>query len=425
LEDNTPTRLNLFNSSRSFLHRQQRDWKVTVARTSLERFTYQMVYPYLSVYIVALGATATQLGIVNSIGMAVAGLLGPFTGGLIDRNGPKKLYLLGIVLLAVSYLVYGLAQNWSITIIAMIAYWLGWSTSIHSCATICGNCLVNRDRATGMMICEAVAAGLLGMAGPMLATWLVAHFGGVNIEGIRPLFWAGLIVTIGSFIIVLTQLSNQKWSARSKHKPGLMGGSLQVLKNNRYIKRWMVISAVANLPFGMILPFSQVFAHQIKGADEFVLGAMVAGSALASIALSIPLGRLADRFGRKKVLFTIIPLYWAANLLLIWAPGPSFLIVAGALQGFFNIGGPISSAIERELVPADQMGRWIGLTRLARMMLNACLAFAAGLIWDKIGPQYVFIIFVGIDLVVRVPLLFSVPETLHAYPEGSPASQRD
>lgn len=421
MEDNTKTQPGPLSSALSFLRRQQRDWKITVARTSLERFAYQMVYPYLSVYIVALGATVTQLGIVNSIGMAIAGLLGPFTGGLIDRNGPKKLYLLGIALIAVSYLIYGLAQHWSITIIAMIAYWMGWSTSIHSCATICGNCLVNRDRATGMMICEAVAAGLLGMAGPMLATWLVAHYGGVNTEGIKPLFFAGLIITVGSFIIVFTQLSGQKWSVESKAKPGLISGSMQVLKNNRYIKRWLIVSAVANLPFGMILPFSQVFAHQIKGANEFILGAMVAGSALASIAFSIPLGRLADRVGRKKVLFMVIPLFWASNLLLIWAPNPTFLIVAGALQGFFNIGGPISSAIERELVPADQMGRWIGLTRLSRMLLNACLAVAAGIIWDQIGPQYVFLIFVGIDLVVRIPLLISVPETLHSHLKSPPA----
>ena len=42
----------------SFLRRQQRDWKITVLRTSLDKLAYQMVFPYLSIYIVALGATA-------------------------------------------------------------------------------------------------------------------------------------------------------------------------------------------------------------------------------------------------------------------------------------------------------------------------------------------------------------------------------
>lgn len=68
------------DSGFAFLKRQQHDWKVTMGRACLERFTYQMVFPYISVYIVALGATGTQLGIVNSIGMGVAGLLSPLTG---------------------------------------------------------------------------------------------------------------------------------------------------------------------------------------------------------------------------------------------------------------------------------------------------------------------------------------------------------
>jgi len=130
----------------SFLKRQERDWKVTVLRTSLDKLAYQMVFPYLSIYIVALGATGTQLGIVNSTGMLIAGFSALFTGSFIDRIGSKKIYLIGIGFMATSYLTYGLAQTWGVTIIAMVAYWLGFSTSVHSCATICGNCLVNRDR---------------------------------------------------------------------------------------------------------------------------------------------------------------------------------------------------------------------------------------------------------------------------------------
>jgi MFS family permease len=139
---------------------------------------------------------------------------------------------------------------------------------------------------------------------------------------------------------------------------------------------------------------------------------MVTGSALLSIVFAIPLGRLADMIGRKKILYATVPLFWVSNLLLVWAPNPTFLIIAGILQGFFYIGGPIAAAMERELVPPEQMGRWLGITRLFRMFLNACLAFLCGIIWDKVGPQYVFLLFVLLDLVFRVPLLISMPETL-------------
>ncbi len=399
----------------SFLKRQERDWKVTVLRTSLDKLAYQMVFPYLSIYIVALGASGTQLGMVNSIGMIIAGVFGPFTGWFIDRIGPKKIYLTGIGFMGISYLTYGLAQNWGITIFAMIAYWLGFSTSSHSCATICGNCLVNRDRATGMLICETVAAGLLGMAGPMLATWLVTRYGGVNIGGIRPLFFTGLMITIGTFLIVLTQLSKRMWVRTGANGPNLLKGISQVLKGGNHLKKWLVIASISQLPAGMVFPFTQVFAHSIKGANEFVLGAMVTGSALASIVFAIPLGRLADRIGRKKVLYITIPLFWISNVILIFAPSPAFLILAGILQGFYFIGASIAAAIERELVPPEQMGRWIGITRFFKMVLSAVLALSAGVIWDGAGPQYTFIAFLGIDLLIRMPLLISMPETLHSH----------
>ncbi|MHB8770653.1 MAG: MFS transporter [Syntrophales bacterium] len=404
----------VLGSGVSFLKRQQRDWKVTVARTSLDKLAYQMVFPYLSIYIVALGATGTELGMVNSVGLIVAGLFGPFTGWFIDRIGPKKIYLVGIGFLALSYLTYGLAERWEIAIIAMVAYWLGFSTSTQSCATICGNCLINKDRATGMLICETVAAGILGMAGPMLATWLVARWGGVTIDAIRPLFYSGLLITAGTFVIVLTQLSARRWTARGGTDPNPVRGIAQVFAGGPHLSKWLVISAMSQLPLGMVFPFTQVFAHSVKGADEFVLGAMVTGSALASILFAVPLGRLADRIGRKKVLYVTIPLFWSSNLLLIFAPAPGFLIAAGILQGFYFIGAAITAALERELVPPEQMGRWVGVNRFCKMTTSGVLALTAGLIWDRIGPQYLFLAFVGIDLLIRMPLLISIPETLHA-----------
>jgi hypothetical protein len=48
------------------------------------------------------------------------------------------------------------------------------------------------------------------------------------------------------------------------------------------------------------------------------------------------------------------------------------------------------------------------------MVTAALLALCAGLIWDGIGPQFIFLLYVAIDLLVRLPLLIAIPETLHA-----------
>jgi MFS family permease len=396
----------------SFVGRQARDWRVTVARTSLDKLIYQMVFPYQSLYIVALGASATQLGAINSAGMVAAALLGPSTGWLIDRIGTKRVYLAGISMLIVSYLIYSLAQGWPMALLAMVAYWLGYSTSVLGCATVCGNCLASRDRATGMMICETVTAGLLGMAGPLIGAWLVANSGGVGISGIRPLFVVATVATLGTFTLVLTQLSDRRW-VNIRGTPKHMFKDLhQVLKGGRYLKRWLVVTSIAQMPVAMVFPFSQVYAHEVKGADAYVLGAMVTAQAVTSIVFAIPLGRLADRSGRKRVLYMAMPLFWLSNVVLVWAPHPALLVVAGALQGFYYIASPISGAMERELVPTGQMGRWLGITRFFRMLLSALMAMVAGVMWDSIGPECLFLGFVAIDLLLRLPLLVGMPETL-------------
>jgi len=324
-----------------FLKRQQRDWKVTVVRSSSSFFFYRIVFPYVSVYAMALGATGTQLGIINSVGMGVAGLVGPLTGWLIDRAGVKRIYLIGIVLLAVSYLVYGLAQGWVIIIIAMVAYWLGTSTSGHGCTVICANSLASEDRATGMAICEIFAAGILGLAAPMLGALLVTTFGGVNVSGIRPLFFVCLAGTIATFFLILTQLSNRKWGKLGETSLSFFRDLSQIFKQGRNLKRWLLITCVGNLPFAMLLPFVQPFAHEVKGADQYILGAMVF-----------------------------------------------------------------------ELVPADQMGRWMGIVRFFRMLFAAGAVYLAGVIWDNIGPQYLFLSVIAFDLLIRIPLLIGMPETL-------------
>jgi len=317
-------------------------------------------------------------------------------------------------------MTYALAQSWEITFLAMAAYWLGYSIAGLSCATICGNCLVNRDRATAMMICETLAAGLLGIGGPMIGAVIVGSSGRVDPGSIRPLFFIAFGTSVATFVLVWSMLSRRRWGSAVNPRD-FIGELFEVMGHGRHLRRWMVISAVGALPTGMVLAFSQVYAHEVKGADGFTLGLMTAATAAGSIALALPLGRLADRIGRKRVLYLTIPLFAASCLVLVWAPSAPFLVLAGGMQAFFFLGSPIAAAMERELVPVAYMGRWIGLLRVARMLLSSAMVIVAGLIWDQVGPAVVFLAYVVIDLGIRVPLLVTMPETLSVDPDAAVA----
>jgi len=403
----------------NFVKRQDYDWKITAIRSSLSMFVYQMVFPYISVYTLALGATATELGIVNSLGMGLAGLIGPFVGWTIDSYGVKRMYLVGIGLLAASYLAYGTARSWRIAIFAMLAYWLGQTASGVSCNVICGNTLASKDRATGMSLCETVAAGLLGIAAPMLGALLVRQFGGADVGGIRPIFFVCLAGTLATFLLIFGKLSDRKWGARGATGLKAFWHELAtVLKERPRLRRWIVVSSLNFLPMGMVLPFTQPFAHQVKGADEFILGAMVTGFAVTPLVFGVFIGRLADKIGRKRVLYFTTPLFWVSSLLLIYAPSGGILILAGVLQGFYFVSSVVAGAMTFELMSPEQMGKWLGILRLFRMCLAACAAYVAGTIWDNVGPQYVFLAVIGLDLLIKMPLLISMPETLMIEEQG-------
>lgn len=399
----------------TFWKAQQKDWKVTVLRTSMERLGYQVISPYLSLYIIALGATKSQLGTITAIGMLMSGLLGPYIGRFIDKNGARNIYIFGIVMLLCSYLTYGFAPGWQVCVLAMIIYYFGQGIAGQSCATICGNCLKTCDRARGMLVCESLAAGFMGMGGPMIAVFLLTKVIGVeeskaSAADLRWLFFVSATFTLISLMVVVSKLGNQRWAA--KNSGGALKQGMEILKTNVNARKWLIISAVGNLPNAMVIPYVQVYAEEMKGASLAVLGYMVTGAALASTLFGYPVGALADRFGRKKVLFVTIPLFWLSSILLILSPSPAVLVLAGVLQGFFHISSPLAGAIQRELASQEVMGVWIGVTKFSNAIFSAVMAVVAGVLYDYVGPQWCFLIYIALDACIRMPLLASLPETL-------------
>jgi len=401
--------LELAGKATSFVKGRPRDFKVVVVRMGFQRFLYQLTFPYQSIYTVELGANSVELGLVNSVGMAIGAIVSPFIGWLIDRYGIKIIYLIGLVILGLSPLIYAVAGTWTIVIAGMVLYWLGMRVSGTACSVVCASSLTNKDRATSMNLCNMFGSSLV-IVSPMLGAVLVTLFGGINVDGIRPLFYISFVGSMLLFGFAAWQLSNAR-----RGTPGVSNvfvGISEVFKHGRNLKRWIVISAVMWLPWAMIMPFTQVYAHEIKGAEQYVLGGMVTGMAVASLILGVPVGRLADKIGRKKVIYMLAPLFYGSTFALILATNSFFLILSGVLQGFYMVSMVISGAMGAELVPKEHLGRWMGVLGLFRGLIGVPAPLLGGLIWRVAGPEYLFLAAIGLDLFVRLPLLLGMPETL-------------
>ena len=403
----------------AFWKAQQKDWRITVIRTSLERLGYKIILPYLTLYIVLLGATKTQLGLVTSLGLIASGLIGPYIGQVIDRHGPKKVYIVGILILAGGYLAFASAPVWQVAALGMFLHQLGGGVGGQSCATICGNCLANCDRAKGMLVCESLAAGVLGMVGPMISGWFLVNIMGVkdtptDPNTIRPLFLITLIITIISLLVVVFKLSFFFFFTRnSAVKRNVFKDAVAILMSDKKCVKWFFMAIIGNMPVAMVVPYVQIFVAETKNASVTTLSGMVTATALTSVVCGYFFGILGDRFGRKKILSLTIGLYLVGLVLLVTTKSPFMLLTVGILQGFQEIGGPLAASIQNELVPHKVMGRWVGVVRFFSSMFSALMAALAGIIYDQLGGQWIFILYIACEICIRLPLLFSLPETLH------------
>jgi MFS family permease len=400
-----------------FTKRQTHDFKVMLGRRTLHGLATGLTTQYSSIYATLLGASPVQLGSLQSVGNAVGALGALPTGWAIDYYSLKNVFLLGTALLAASSLLYFAAPFWTWLYVTIIIYYLGSRITCTACTVTCAGELPNEGRATGRGLCRTLASPV-AIATPLLAACLISRFGGISVEGIRPLFAVQGLIFVAILLLLLTRLS----AAHARNGPGdgrrILSGFVQVFKQGPDVVRLMVVMGLMELPWTVAQPFMPVYAHDFKGANEFMLGAMATSSALVPMLASIPLGRLADRYGRKKLLFAIAPLAYAANLLLILAPasgaGASLCLLAyGVLFGFNSIGMALASSMTAEIMPQEQMGRWIGIVGLFRGLLSIPAPTVGGLIWEHIGPQHVFLAAIAIDVCVRLPLLAFSRETLH------------
>lgn len=394
-----------------FIARQKHNYRVAITRSALNNFLFNLTAQYNSIYTVALGADSVELGTVSGIGNAIGSTIAVPLGWLVDRYGFRRFYLLGTGLLAGVALMYALAPSWHMIIAATILYTISIRLTGTGCSVICADSVENEDRATAQNLC-ATLASILSMIAPLLAAPLVTTFGGLTAEGLRPLYYIRFVGYGLVFLFVVAQLREVRGEDRQGPSSGFIGEFKHLLDGGSGLRKWIVIYSLTSLPLAITTPFLQVFAHEVKGAGQYTLGAMTTATILARLLFGIPLGRLADRIGRKKVIYLLTPLWYASLLLLIFSPGSIALISTGALWTFYSINSGITGAMALELVPLEEMGRWSGLRGLFQGLVTIPAPILGGLIWRELGPAYVFLVPLAVDLLVRIPLLTTVPETL-------------
>jgi len=396
-----------------FIKRPKRNYRVAIMRAAASSFLLGLTSQYNSIYTVALGASKIQLGSISSIGNGVSALISAPLGWLVDRYGLKRFYLMGIGLTAGAMLVYATAPDWKAIIVAVFIMSLSMRLIGTGCSVICADSLEKKDRATGQNLCGTLQR-LSALLSPMIAAFLVTAFGGISVKGIRPLYHIRFVGYIFILLFVAAKLREPQRMKMSEEEgeKSFTRDFRRIFEHSSDLRRWIAIASLTQFPMALTIPFLPLFAKEVKGADQFVLGGMATASTAIYLLFGIPMGRLADRIGRKRVIYLTTPLWYISNLLLVFSTSSTTLIIAGAFQSFYFISSIVTSSMTLELVPVAQMGRWSGLIGFFRGLVAVPAPSIGGLIWREVGPAYVFLIPIAFDLFLRIPLLITIPETL-------------
>jgi len=123
----------------------------------------------------------------------------------------------------------------------------------------------------------------------------------------------------------------------------------------------------------------------------------------------MPVGSLAERFGRTKIACFGRVFGYVAYLVIIFTPltNPEYLIMASFLEGLRMVMFVGWRAFDQELVPLETRGRWSGISMLANGMAGVIAPIIGGVIWE-INPDLIWWISLIGDALIVLPLMIII-----------------
>lgn len=400
--------------------------KVTIFGAGILSVGQRFAMQYRQLYAQDLGANPVELGLLNSIGSAIGAFVSVPLGWLVDRYGVKKIMLLGLVFAAASATLYASADSWWILIPAVI---LASEVRFNPLTDIVFITATKPEQRATVMSVSRVIWGILRTFTPMIAAVVVVTFGGINAQGIRPLYYIQLVVAAFVFLLLAVKLKPLPRSLVPKkgvrgvraRVTGFVQDFRDLFRGEKALKRWVLLRLVRNFAMRLAVPFSPLWMVDMKGATPQILGLMGTVSIVTSLLLQIPAGRLSDQIGRKKTYFLLRPFAYLGSVLLILAPRPEYLILVGLL-GAVGVGGGAGSGIggvsftpfitmQWEMVPKEKRGRWFGVEGLCNLA-TVPASILGGMLWQQGFMTEVLLLPVLIEALVVVPILITIPDTL-------------
>jgi MFS family permease len=373
-------------------------------------FLMNLTQSYSSYYTKELGASNQILGYLSSVSALVSMVISMPVGWIADRYNLKHIMGVGMVIQILMIALYAFAQNWIWILVAMILNSFTMAMLFRSQSLMVSNSLQDTDRAKGMGL-RMMISQILGLISPIPAALLIEYFGGLSVEGIRPLYYIRLIGLSILYGYIYWNLLDVEPSVQIG-KESFLKDFREVFKDKKGLFPWIIVGGCGSLVWSTMQTFVIIWCVDVKGADALTVGLMTTISTLCSILFSIPVNRIADDRGRKFAFILVRPALWVWILIIVLAPHPSWLLVGWFFRGI-GMSSRAYDTIQLELVPAEQRGRWLGITNTFSALIRIPAPILGAYLYESGWPSLTFLVPLVIDSMIRTPLLMlRVPETL-------------
>src|SRR6185369_13122514 len=254
-------------------------------------FSSYLRIPVMPLFAATLGAGQAQVGTINGAFMLTAGLLSIPAGLLADRTGRKLPIIAGLIATAVSSLLVTRCHLPGQMAAAYVLFGAGLAALAPGMLSLVADVMPPHrlGQAYGWYTTAIYIAMTLGPAtGGYLA----------KVLGLREVFFVS-----GSLLVAVTLLALLVLpEGPPRHKTELhaaLSASFELL-HNRPLRACLLATAGSCIGFGVFLTFIPLYASQ-QGYDPAHVGLVFAAQAITNVIGRVPIGSLADRCDRRRL----------------------------------------------------------------------------------------------------------------------------
>jgi MFS family permease len=160
---------------------------------------------------------------------------------------------------------------------------------------------------------------------------------------------------------------------------------------------------------GLLAPILAIYAKQVVGLSEQVIGILFLLGVLSVAIASVPAGQLADRWGKRKAVVWGMAIGSAGMWMLPISPRLDVLAVGAILLGIgYALSSPAWHALVSELAPPGRIGFAMGAAQTAEGLGLVLGPLLGGVLWDAAGHVAPFVASASLLSVSTVALIITI-----------------